>query len=120
MTQVKTKRVYDPYSVEDGVRILVDGLWPRGIKKEKLKYDIWEKQLAPSTSLRQWFHQNKINNWEKFKSLYSQELQESDVVKNFAKNMTQYQVITLIYSTKDTEHNHVLVLKPFLENLLNT
>lgn len=118
MTQIKTKRIYEPDSQEDGVRVLVDKLWPRGIKKEKLKYNIWEKDLAPSKLLREWFHEDKIKNWEKFKLRYKQELEASSAVKDFVEIIRTYQTITLIYGTKDQEHNHILILKPFLENQL--
>lgn len=114
------KRIYAPYDSKDGVRVLVDTLWPRGIKKEMLKYDFWEKDIAPSTALRQWFHKDKIKNWDKFKTLYNQELEASNSIKDFAKRMEQYKTITLIYAAKDPDHNHVLILRSFMEQLLKT
>jgi uncharacterized protein YeaO (DUF488 family) len=118
MTQIKTKRVYEIYSEEDGIRILVDKLWPRGIKKEDLKYDIWEKDIVPSDSLRKRFHEDKINNWDKFKSQYHQELLDSESVKTFIERIRQYPMVTLLYAAKDAERNHILILKPFLEHKL--
>ena len=67
--QINIKRVYDPPKVSDGYRILIDRLWPRGTKKEALKYDIWEKNIAPSPALRRWFHENPQEHWEGFVSL---------------------------------------------------
>ncbi len=114
-TLIKIKRVYDAYSDTDGIRILVDKLWPRGIKKETLHYDIWEKDLAPTPLLRQWFHKDIIKHWSQFQSLYEQELQQSEKVKDFIKTIEHYPLITLLYSAKDQIHNHVVILKSFLE-----
>ena len=75
--QINIKRVYDPPKVSDGYRILIDRLWPRGTKKEALKYDIWEKNIAPSPALRRWFHENPQEHWEGFVSLYSKELEKN-------------------------------------------
>ena len=78
--QINIKRVYDPPKVSDGYRILIDRLWPRGTKKEALKYDIWEKNIAPSPALRRWFHENPQEHWEGFVSLYSKELENSAII----------------------------------------
>lgn len=118
MTEIKMKRVYEPYDSKDGIRVLVDNLWPRGIKKEKLIYDLWEKDIAPSKALRQWFHKDKNENWDTFKSLYNQELEKSDAIKDFVKRIEMYKTATLIYAAKDPEHNHVLLLRLFIEKLL--
>lgn len=118
MTEIKMKRVYEPYDSKDGIRVLVDALWPRGIKKEKLNYDFWEKDIAPSKALRQWFHHDKNKNWDAFALQYNQELENSAALKDFTKRMAAYKTVTLIYAAKDPEHNHVLLLKVFIEKLL--
>lgn len=119
MTEIKMKRVYEPYDSKDGIRVLADALWPRGIKKETLNYDFWEKDIAPSKALRQWFHHDKNKNWDAFTLQYNQELEKSAAIKEFAERMEQYKTVTLIYAAKDPEHNHVLILKSFIEKLLN-
>lgn len=118
MTEIKMKRVYEPYDSKDGIRVLVDALWPRGLKKENLNYDCWEKDIAPSKALRQWFHQGKSKNWESFADQYNQELEKSAALKDFTKRMAAYKTVTLIYAAKDPELNHVLLLKTFIEKLL--
>ena len=116
--EIKTKRIYDTYSPDDGFRILVDRLWPRGVKKETLKYDSWEKDIAPSNELRRWFHQDKTGNWNEFESRYARELESSDSAKAFIEEIKPHKTITLLYGAKDREHNQVLILKPFLERQL--
>ncbi|UBX50562.1 DUF488 domain-containing protein [Providencia alcalifaciens] len=107
------KRVYDPCSPQDGYRILVDRLWPRGIKKVDLQCDEWNKAVAPSNELRKWFHQH-TDQFEQFVMKYQQELQQNDEWQAiFAK--AQQGDITLLYSAKDTQHNQALVLKAFIE-----
>jgi uncharacterized protein YeaO (DUF488 family) len=117
MTRIKTKRAYEPAEASDGFRVLVDRLWPRGIKKDELEADIWEKDIAPSASLRQWFHKDKVKNWGKFQTKYAHELATSEAAKAFAEKIRQHKTVTLLYAAKD-EHNHTLVLRPFLEKQL--
>ena len=83
MTLIQIKRVYEPEEQSDGYRVLVDKLWPRGIKKESLHYDYWAKEITPSTELRQWYHQNEEKNWEEFRQRYLLELNESSAAKLF-------------------------------------
>lgn len=104
------KRVYEPYSKEDGFRILVDRLWPRGLSKEKAKVDLWLKEVAPSDSLRKWFgHDPK--KWEEFNRKYKEGLKEKSEeitqIKNAAKKFPK---VTLVYGANDTEHNQAVVL----------
>jgi len=114
MTQIKTKRVYEAYQQEYGFRILVDKLWPRGVKKENLLYDYWAKEIEPSTTLRQWFHEDKINHWALFQARYTEELDSSKSAFAFIEKIKSYPVVTLIYAAKDQEHNHVLILQRWL------
>lgn len=118
MTQIKLKRVYDDWEKTDGYRVLVDKLWPRGIKKEDLHYDLWAKDIAPSSDLRKWFHIDTDNRWKDFSSMYKKELKESDAVKPFVDELKKHKVATLIYAAKDPAHNHAIILKSFLDNIL--
>ena len=114
--KIHTKRVYDEPSAKDGVRVLVDRLWPRGLKKEDVGAE-WAKDLAPSTELRQWFHHSEPL-WPDFEKRYKAELRKNDAVDGFLEEHRHDKLITLLYSAKDTEHNHALVLKDFLEERL--
>lgn len=118
MTQIKLKRAYEAYSERDGYRVLVDRLWPRGMKKENLHYDHWEKNIAPSTELREWFHQDVDNRWKDFSSAYMKELQYSEDAKQFAREIQNYDVVTLLYGAKDEVHTHAIIIKDFLEKVI--
>lgn len=111
---IKVKRVYEEKSELDGYRILVDRLWPRGMKKTEVKIDLWLKDIAPSTELRKWYHQNP-ENWNQFKSKYKLELKDKShlilQIKTLAK---ENKTITLLYSAKNNAHNNALVLKEIL------
>ncbi len=111
--RIKVKRIYEKVGREDGARVLVDRLWPRGMKKEDAKIDLWMKEIAPSTGLRKWFHR-ETGRWTEFKKKYFAELHINK--KLCGELMRQGRVnITLLYSSKDEEHNHALALKEFLE-----
>lgn len=84
MPQIKIKRVYDDPEKSDGYRILVDRLWPRGIKKECLQYDEWAKEITPSPRLRSWFHNDISGHWEEFTSMYREELSHSESCENIS------------------------------------
>lgn len=114
MTQVFIKRVYDTPEAHDGFRVLVDRLWPRGMSKASAKYDLWEKTIAPSTTLRQWFHESPQERWREFVSRYRKELAESDDMKQFLGTIKPIAVITLIYGSKDPVHNHAKVLQQYI------
>lgn len=114
MKSIKLKRVYDPASKEDGTRILVERLWPRGIKKEDLKMNLWLKEVAPSTNLRKWFSHDPAK-WSKFQEKYEEELDANqEALEPIIKALRQGPV-TLLYSSKDTEHNNAVSLKNYLE-----
>lgn len=113
---IKTKRAYDKPSKEDGYRILVDGLWPRGISKDDAKIDLWLKEISPSSELREWFSHDP-KKWEGFKSKYRDELKEkAELVKEIKRIEKEKKTITLLYSTKDEQHNNVIVLSEILKN----
>lgn len=119
MTQIKLKRVYDTPDSTDGYRIFVDKLWPRGIKKEALKYDLWAKKITPSDEIRKMFHKDQDANWESFSFLYQKELSLSDYAKDFINEIKDYDVVTLLYASANKVHNHALVLKSYLEKAMS-
>ena len=107
---IRIKRVYEQPSHEDGKRILVDRLWPRGLSKEKASVDLWLKDIAPSTELRKWFDHDP-SKWDEFKQRYLSELKEnSEAVQTLKEELKKGQV-TLVYAAKDEEHNDALVLQ---------
>jgi uncharacterized protein YeaO (DUF488 family) len=108
------KRVYDDPDKNDGYRILVDRLWPRGISRSELLFDEWIKDLAPSTSLRKWFN-HEPEKWSAFIWRYQQELKHNKAVVDLMKNLSMHTSVTLLYSARDKEHNHAIVLKHFIE-----
>ena len=111
---VQVKRVYDPLSSQDGYRVLVDRLWPRGISKASLKADEWMKDIAPSSELRQRFHHEE-NKWEEFQKLYFKELDgHRDLVEQLLQK-SNVGTLTLLFAAKDTEHNNAIALKNYLE-----
>ena len=116
MTKIKIKRVYDPEEETDGYRVLVDKLWPRGIRKEHLHCDLWAKDIAPSTPLRQWYHQHTENQWNEFVGKYVEELENSPAVRDFIDNIKDKKVVTLLYASKNAAENHALILQQFLNN----
>jgi len=114
MANVKIKRIYEPFSKSDGYRILVDRLWPRGMKKEEAHIDQWLKEIAPSTELRQWFHAEP-GMWEQFRMKYIDELKDSNAVDELIADINTHDTTTLLYSVRDEEHNHALILREFIK-----
>lgn len=119
MTSFKMKRVYEEPAVSDGYRVLVDRLWPRGLKKENLKCDEWAKDLAPSADLRKWFHEDRDARWQAFVLSYQKELDENGHIGEILARMKDKQVVTLLYAAKEKVHNHVLILKDWLDKESN-
>ena len=111
---LKTKRVYEPAESSDRARFLVDRLWPRGIKKEKLKMEAWLKDVAPSPELRKWFAHDP-DKWQEFQRRYRAELKANPDVWEPLLEAAKQGEVTLLYSARDTEHNSALLLKEFLE-----
>jgi uncharacterized protein YeaO (DUF488 family) len=113
MHQIEIKRAYEPADKRDGFRILVDRVWPRGMSKGELKIDVWVKEIAPSTELRQWFGHDP-QRWTEFKKRYKHELAQSGAsttIKDLMASARGERTITLVYSAKDTEHNQAVVLR---------
>lgn len=110
---LRVKRIYDEVSPEDGVRVLVDRLWPRGISKGDAAIDHWMRDLAPSTELRQWFNHDS-GRWAGFKRRYLRELTgRLELVEQLAR-LAKRKTVTLLYSAKDREHNQAQVLREYL------
>lgn len=112
---IQLKRVYDPASESDGYRVLVDRLWPRGIRKEKARINLWLKEVAPSAALRKWFGHDP-SKWEEFKERYFAELDERiPVVEKLVERAKECNV-TLVYSARDAEHNNAVALQEYLKH----
>lgn len=115
MVTIKIKRIYDEASEDDGYRVLVDCLWPRGVTKADAKIDEWNKDLAPSTDLRKWFG-HREERFDEFSSRYREELvlKEDDLEK--LRDMAHSETITLLYGAKDPNLNQAIVLQDLLVN----
>lgn len=113
---VKLKRAYEPASRGDGYRVLVERLWPRGIRKEALPLDEWRKEIAPSGELRQWFSHDPAR-WREFKLRYLKELKEATAAEQLRAlaDRAADGTLTLVFSSHDTEHNNAVVLKEQIE-----
>ncbi len=107
---IRIKRVYEQPGHEDGKRILVDRLWPRGLTKEKASVDLWLKDIAPSTELRKWFAHDP-SKWTEFKQRYLHELKANSEAVQVLKDELKKGQVTLVYGAKDEEHNDALVLQ---------
>lgn len=115
---VKIKRVYEESTSSDGKRILVERLWPRGIKKEALKIDLWLKNVAPSTELRKWFSHD-VNKWNEFQTKYKNELKSNSAEYQPIIEAGKKGNVTLLFSSRDTEHNNAVVLQSFIQEQLS-
>ena len=116
----KIKRAYQDPEDEDGYRILVDRLWPRGVSKEKAKFDLWMKEIAPSNELRKWFG-HEPEKWGEFKNKYINELAGKKELINQLYDMEKINnTVTMIYSAKDEKHNNAVVLLELLEKSSKT
>jgi uncharacterized protein YeaO (DUF488 family) len=113
--EIKIKRIYEKFSEDDGFRILVDRLWPRGIKKEEAKIDLWFKEIAPSEKLRKWF-KHDVSKWEEFKKRYEEEryIETKKNLRKLVEIIKNKKVVTLFFSAKDKEHNNAVVLRETL------
>lgn len=107
-------RVYSPPETKEDVWILVDRLWPRGLKKDKLAFDWWLQDIAPSTALRRWFHNDPLLRWDEFVRLYTAELNDNKVLIAQVLALFAKTSVTLFYAAKDNEHNHAIVLQHVL------
>jgi uncharacterized protein YeaO (DUF488 family) len=113
MTDILTKRVYEPANPDDGFRVLVDRVWPRGMTKEQVQADLWLKEAAPSTALRKWFGHDR-SKWETFKRRYSSELDAKPEAVAKLLDQAAKGRLTLLFSTRDAEYNQAVALREYL------
>ena len=109
---IRVKRIYEDPSRDDGVRVLVDRLWPRGLSREKAKVDLWLKEIAPSDTLRKWFGHDETK-WTQFEERYFAELDEKGEILERVSRMSKKRV-TLLYGARDEKHNNAVALKEYL------
>jgi uncharacterized protein YeaO (DUF488 family) len=109
----KLKRVYEPPSPDDGCRVLVDKLWPRGMTKAKAAVDLWMKDISPSTELRKWFDHDPAK-WDEFQARYVKELKARPQLANELRQKARQGTVTLLYGARDEAHNEAVALKAFL------
>lgn len=112
-SHVRLKRVYEPPSPEDGVRVLVDRLWPRGLRKADAAVGRWMKDIAPSTELRQWFG-HVPERWQEFRHRYAKELQQRASAIDELRELARHDTVTLVFGARDEEHNDAVVLREVL------
>lgn len=116
---IQLKRAYSVPNDDDGFRVLVDRLWPRGLSKERLPLDLWLSEIAPSNDLRRWFN-HEADKWPEFRDRYLEELaSQKEPLANLLNNARKGRV-TLIYTAKDEQHNNAVVLKEYLEKMMAT
>ncbi|MCF8029165.1 MAG: DUF488 domain-containing protein [Desulfobacteraceae bacterium] len=114
---INIKRVYEPIQEEDGFRVLVDRVWPRGVSKNQLRADLWLKDAAPSTALRKWFGHDR-SKWEEFQRRYFAELDERPEVIRQLLDLAEKQRVTLLFAARDTEYSHAAALKKYLVSVI--
>nr|WP_174507483.1 DUF488 family protein [Acinetobacter sp. Marseille-Q1620] len=112
---IQIKRIYTAPSPSDGTRILVDRLWPRGLKKEDAKIDFWAKDVTPSNELRKWYHEDMEHRWDEFQRRYQNELNEHHEQLEQLRGMMEDKKVTLLTAAKNELCNHVIILKQLLE-----
>jgi uncharacterized protein YeaO (DUF488 family) len=112
---IHLRRAYDDASSHDGIRILVERLWPRGVSKARAKIDVWVKEVAPSTELRQWFHHDP-DKWTEFRRRYRAELKRAGDVLTLLKLLSERENVTFVFAAHDLERNSAVVLKEYLES----
>jgi uncharacterized protein YeaO (DUF488 family) len=112
---IRLKRVYEAPAAADGVRVLVDRIWPRGLAKDKAAIDHWLKAVAPTTALRQWFGHDP-SRWAEFRRRYRAELAQNSETLAPLRRLARSGTVTLLYGARDPEHNQAVVLKALLES----
>lgn len=115
MTEFQLKRAYEAPSPRDGYRVYIDRLWPRGLSHADFPYDLWDKDIAPSTELREWFHADPADRWQQFEQKYTAELKASPSMAALAKLLYTKPKVTLLFSSHDTEHNNAVVVYDYLK-----
>ncbi|MDY2916722.1 MAG: DUF488 family protein [Muribaculaceae bacterium] len=114
-TNVRIERVYDdPEGATGGFRVFVDRLWPRGESKAKFHYDVWAKDVTPSTALREWYHADRPGRWEEFMKKYRAELASNPDIPQFLAELKPHTEIVLLTAARDVAHSHVPILADFI------
>ena len=116
--RIKVKRIYENASASDGRRVLVDRLWPRGVRREEAQIDEWAKEIAPSTELRKWYEHDP-QKWSKFSEDYRAELKDKKEKLRSLIECCPEETLTLLFAAKDTSHSHAVILKEILDELRN-
>ena len=116
---VYTKRVYELSGSEPGYRILIDRIWPRGVKRDDLKLDEWLKEISPSNDLRKWYGHD-VARWLEFKQRYKQELVNCTEALKRIRKLSEETVVLLLYSAKDKRHNQAVILKEMIDEVAGT
>ena len=111
---IKIKRAYEAASPDDGFRVYIDRLWPRGMSHETFHYDVWDKDIAPSTELREWFHADPDNRWADFEKRYKAELVQNPAFEKLKNMIADKSTVTLLYSSHDEAHNNAVVVEDLL------
>lgn len=109
------KRVYDEPAADDGIRVLVDRVWPRGLSKDAAAIDHWIKDVAPSTALRKWFAHDP-EKWDGFRRRYHAELAQAGTCLDELRELLENPRVTLVYGARDTRHNNAVALREYLED----
>lgn len=115
MTEFKLKRAYEPSDPSDGFRVYIDRLWPRGLSREEFLYNLWDKDISPSTELREWFHADPETRWPEFEEKYMAELKAMPAMDALAKLLFTKPTVTLLFSSRDVEHNNAVVVYNYLK-----
>lgn len=116
--QIHIKRAYLPAEPSDGYRVYIDRLWPRGLSHETFHYDMWDKEIAPSTTLREWFHADPDGRWDEFVKRYTAELLPSSAFVALKSAIADKPVVTLLFSSRDVARNNAVVVLNCLKNSL--
>lgn len=117
MTKIQIKRAYEPSQPSDGYRVYIDRLWPRGLSHETFHYDLWTKEIAPTTELREWFHADPVGRWPEFEQRYKAELEGNPAFASLRHEIAVHPDVTLLYSSHDPAHNNAIVLRDLLSSL---
>lgn len=118
-TDIRIKRVYDPPDTDDGIRVLVDRVWPRGVSRTDAALDHWFKDLAPSTELRKWFGHDP-ERWAEFRRAYLEELEDGAELLDKLADLAEGGTLTLLYGARDEKHNQAVVLRNVLLDLIDS
>lgn len=112
--EIRIKRAYEPQDAADGYRVYIDRLWPRGLSHATFHYDLWDKDIAPTTELREWFHADPERRWPEFQNRYAEYLSQLPAFLALKKELETHKTVTLLYSSRDHERNNAVVVASLL------